>query len=515
MPRNSQRTIGDFPDVSRTLFSSLFSLWYMSKAIIETEGVAITYNEGKSNEFKALRNMSVEIMAREYIIFFGPSGCGKSTLLYSIFGVLPPSMGKVYVKGDSVYDYEPMELVEFQRHTMGIMYQQFNLIASITVLDNVALPLIFAGIPPAKRERRAMELLERFGIAHVAHKRPTDLSGGQQQRVSVARSLVSDPEILIADEPVGNLDSISSKAVMDTLDEINERDRKTILLVTHDAKHLPYAHRVFYLKDGRMDRIVANPEKKQVLKTRPGTSIVTELEQAQRIYPYDSPEMIRVKSLVNYLTQDLSFDQISRLEEILEYSLQGKLSFQTSQELLKKPTSEHGVGLRPELADKIGSRLERVLIQSHDIIRFRKTMEDQKADTDLNQDDIVDRLAVYMVQEFKVELSQEQFKCLRTSVDMRVSGYIDKDEIKRQLELDRTKGGAGLDAYVVDEVSRHLEKLIAQGIAELKVQQKQEHDRLILEAEKSADAERKEQEQKVAEAARRKSLPFWKRFAKH
>lgn len=483
----------------------------MAKSIISTKGVAITYNEGKVNEFKALRNMSVEIMAREYIIFFGPSGCGKSTLLYSIFGVLPPAEGKVYVKGDSIYDYEPMELVNFQRYTMGIMYQQFNLIPSITVLDNVALPLIFAGVPPARRERRAMTLLDRFGIAHIAHKRPTDLSGGQQQRVSVARSLVSDPEILIADEPVGNLDSVSSKAVMDTLDDINERDRKTVLLVTHDAKHLPYAHRVFYLKDGRMDRIVANPEKRQVMKLRPGTSIVTELEQVQRLYPYDPPELIRVKSLINYLTQQLSFDQITSLENILEYALQGKVSFEAARDLLRKPSEEYGVGLRPELAEDIGRKLESLLNESQEVIRFRKSMEEKEA-LDLSQDDIADRLAVFMLQEFKIELSQEQFKSFRTAVDMRVSGYIDKNEFKRQLVLEKEKGGCGLDTYVMHEVTRLFEKLIAQGVAELKVQQKREHDKRILEAEKVADAERAEQGKKVAEAARRAAMPFWKRM---
>jgi putative ABC transport system ATP-binding protein len=277
------------------------------RSIIVTNDVDVTYNPGQSNEFKALVNINIEIAAREYIIFFGPSGCGKSTLLYSIFGVLAPTSGKVVVKGDSIYDYEPMDLVMYQRKTMGIMYQQFNLIPSLTVLDNVQLPLIFAGLSPSVRERRAMDLLERYGIAHVAHKRPALLSGGQQQRVSVARSLVNDPEILIADEPVGNLDAVSAEAVMNTLEEINQRDKKTVLLVTHDAKYLPYAHRVFYLDYGRVDRIVPNPEKRQIIKVRPGETIVTEIEQLARIYPYDSPDQLRVKSLINFLTQNLSF----------------------------------------------------------------------------------------------------------------------------------------------------------------------------------------------------------------
>lgn len=478
----------------------------MAKAIIRTEEVAVTYNLGKSNEFKALRNMSVEIMSREYIIFFGPSGCGKSTLLYSIFGVLPPAAGKVYVKGDSIYDYDPMELVEFQRHTMGIMYQQFNLIPSISVMDNVALPLIFAGMPESRRERKAMQLLDRFGIAHVATKLPTNLSGGQQQRVSVARSLVTDPEILIADEPVGNLDHISAKAVMDTLDQINERDRKTILLVTHDAKHLPYAHRVFYLKEGRMDRIVANPEKKQVLKMKPGSAIVTELEQVQRIYPYDTPEEVRVKSLVNYLTQNMSFDQIVKFEKVIEFYIQGRLSPQAFTDMLKKGQKEGGVGLRPEYAENISDKLQKLMTRAQDIIRFRKEHNERSGSetTDLSNHDTADLLAGHLVLEHGTELTPTQFKNLRDSVDVRVAAFVDKAEFKRQLQLPVDQGGVELDVYQTHDLVRYIEKLIAQGIAEMKVQEKRAHDVKIMKAEEEVEARKEHErlEQMVAEEAK-------------
>jgi len=484
-------------------------IFVMARAIIQTQEVEVTYNPGKSNEFKALRNMNVEIMSREYIIFFGPSGCGKSTLLYSIFGVLPPSDGKVFVKGDRIYNYGPMELVEFQRHTMGIMYQQFNLIPSLTVLDNVALPLIFAGLQKSRRERRAMELLDRFAIAHVANKLPTNLSGGQQQRVSVARSLVTDPEILIADEPVGNLDSISAEAVMNTLDQINEHDRKTILLVTHDAKHLPYAHRVFYLKEGRMDRIVPNPEKKQVMTLRPGTSIITELEQVQRIYPYDSPEAIRVKSIINYITQDMSFEQLVRLEKIAEYVIKGKLDIKVFEELLVKGQKDGGVGLRAEYAREVAKKLERVLVQSQDIVRFRNSVK-QKDATDMNQQDLADRLACHLILEHNIELSPGQFKNLKQSVDVRVSAYIDKAEFKRQLMLQVDQGGVGIDMYVAHDIARHLEKLIAQGVAEVKVQEKREHDVMIMKAEQELAAKKATEE---ANAAKEKK-GFLGRFKK-
>ena len=449
--------------------------------IITTDSVDVTYNAGKSNEFKALANVSIEIAAREYIIFFGPSGCGKSTLLYSIFGVLAPTAGKVVVKGDSIYDFAPMELVMYQRKTMGIMYQQFNLIPSLTVLDNVQLPLIFAGFPPSVRERRAMELLDRYGIAHVAHKQPSLLSGGQQQRVSVARSLVNDPEILIADEPVGNLDAVSAEAVMKTLEEINLRDKKTVLLVTHDAKYLPYAHRVLYLDYGRIDRIVINPEKQQVKKTRPGETIVTEIEQLARIYPYDTPDQLRVKSLVNYLTQNLSFDQIVRLEKMTQLVIEGVLSVEQFRTILSTDYDQGGCGIKPKQAEDTTVRLFQMLEQSRDIVRFRRGQHAPHA-VDMARLDLVKNVHGYMVAEYKVEPDSQHLESLTKIVTNRVYGYITREEFHRQLRMAREDGGGGFDIYMAADLSRYLEKLIAQGVSHFSQHQEAKPDATNLHA---------------------------------
>jgi putative ABC transport system ATP-binding protein len=344
----------------------------MAKPIIFGDRIEITYNLGKENEFRANKGATVEIFDQEYIILFGPSGCGKSTLLYCMFGVLEPSAGKMYVNGESIYDFEPMQMVNFQRKTMGIMYQSFNLIPSITVLDNVALPLIFDGIGPRERNDRAMELCRRFMIDHVANKRPTLLSGGQQQRVSVARSLVNDPQILIADEPVGNLDSITAAQVMDTLAEINDKDKKTVILVTHDAKYLPYAHRIVYMADGKIERIVPNPEKKQILKLAPGTTIVTEIEQIARIYPYDSPNELQVKSVVNYLIEELTFDQITRLQKTTESVISGRMEISNYLRTLMDDYEKGGVGLPVARATEMSQKLSDILIHARDIQRYRR-----------------------------------------------------------------------------------------------------------------------------------------------
>jgi len=435
----------------------------MQRPLIYTKNLDITYNLGKSNEFKALADVNIEIYPREYVILFGPSGSGKSTLLYSIFGVLRPSSGKVFVKGDSIYDYSAQEMVEYQRNRTGIMYQKFNLISSITVLDNVSLPLIFAGISPIERERRASKLLERYGITQVAHKRPTMLSGGQQQRVSVARSLVNNPEILIADEPVGNLDSISAKAVMDTLEEINERDQKTVILVTHDAKHLPYAHRVIYLKDGAVERIVSNPEKKQIKKTKSGETIVTEIEQLARLFPYASIEDLRVKSIVNYCTQDLSFDQLVRLERFTREVIQGNFDRGIFLHTLLEEYDKGGVGADVEFAQKIALKTEQILKRSHEILRYRRSgHETQSVDTSMRG--IVKDITDFLLKENDLEISAIQSRRLEDSVKNRIGGFIEKEEFKEQVRSPVEKGGAGIGHHLTHEVSRYLEKLIAQGV---------------------------------------------------
>jgi putative ABC transport system ATP-binding protein len=435
----------------------------MSKPIIFTDNIDITYNLGKQNEFRANKGTTLEFFSEEYIILFGPSGCGKSTLLYAMFGVLPPSAGKIYVKGESIYDFTPMEMVNFQRKTMGIMYQSFNLINSITVLDNVSLPLIFAGVPSYIREKRAMELLRRFGIDHVANKRPTLLSGGQQQRVSAARSLVNDPEILIADEPVGNLDSISAQAVMDTLETINSHDRKTVLLVTHDAKYLPYAHRVVHLKDGKMVGIVANPEKKQIKKIVPGETIITELEQISRIYPYISPGEVRVKSIVNYLTQGLSFDQLSHLEKIVEEVMEGKISDRMMYDILTADQVEHGLGLKEPLARDITSKMQKIVHQSTDISRLRGMK--QKGMVLSSKDEHIGRIRRYILNEFSLKIADEQSAVLDEAIEQRVLGFIKKEDFKTVLGTPFGEKGVGLDAKTTHMVARYLEKLLAQGVA--------------------------------------------------
>lgn len=434
----------------------------MAKPIIFGDKIEITYNPGKENEFKANKGATIEIFDQEYIILFGPSGCGKSTLLYCMFGVLEPSAGKMYVNGESIYDYEPMQMVNFQRKTMGIMYQQFNLINSISVLDNVALPLIFAGVPAGERLVRGMDLCRRFMIDHVANKRPTLLSGGQQQRVSVARSLVNDPQILIADEPVGNLDSVTAAQVMDTLAEINSKDKKTVILVTHDAKYLPYAHRIVYMSDGKIERIVPNPEKRQILKLAPGTTIVTEIEQISRIYPYDSPEELQVKSIINFLTQDFTFDQVVRLERLTEAVISGKMDGSTYLRFLMAPYEAGGAGVPVSRASVMAQQLTDILEHSRDIARFRRSRAGDV--THVRDLELVNRIAEFVATQIELSLDMTQKENFERAIAQRIGGFIRKDDFKAQLLLPAKDGGVGLNYKLMHETTRLMEKMIALGI---------------------------------------------------
>jgi putative ABC transport system ATP-binding protein len=434
----------------------------MIEPIIKVNNIKIIYNEGKANEYDALRGESLEIYPNEYIILFGPSGCGKSTLLYSLLGILPPTSGEVLVKNENPYKYNVKQMVHFQRSTVGIIYQSFNLIPSLSVLDNVALPLIFAGIPKSERDRRGMQLLKRFGVDQQAHKLSTNLSGGQSQRVAVARSLINDPEILFADEPVGNLDSLSSDQVMGTLEEINMKDKKTVILVTHDAKLLPYAHRVYYLRDGAVEREVINPEKKQIKQTDPGTSVLSEIEKLARIYPYASPQELRVKSVVNFLTQDIGFDQIERLERCVGMFIDGKLNEAGFVNRLTRSMEAGGPEIDKQRADVFAEKIAIILKEAREIRVYRDNFGARVASP--RQADRIAEVRQEVLRECHCSLSAEQIPRMDELIKFRVRGFIQQEDMRRRLEANFEDDGIGLDSDMARNISRYLEKLLGQGM---------------------------------------------------
>jgi len=221
-----------------------------SEEIVRLEGVTKVYRMGKV-EVQALRGVNLSVKRGEFIAILGPSGSGKSTLLNMIGCLDKPTSGKVFIDGKDTSRLNENELAAVRREKIGFVFQQFNLIHTLNALENVALPMLFAGIRRAERMKRARELLEKVGLSHRIYHKPMELSGGEQQRVAIARALANNPEIIVADEPTGNVDTDAGNAIMEIFEQLNE-ERRTIILVTHDFDIAAHAHRKLRMKDGTL-----------------------------------------------------------------------------------------------------------------------------------------------------------------------------------------------------------------------------------------------------------------------
>ena len=212
----------------------------------------------KKVRFRALGGVDLDIRRGEFVAVAGTSGSGKSTLLNLAAGLEKPTAGKVFIREKPIHKMKEDDLVEFRLNHVGFIFQSFNLMDTLTTLENAAFPLMLRGIPPLKREKEAKAVLSALGLArHLAHD-PDELSGGQQQRVSIARAIITKPEILFADEPTGNLDSETAEQIMEILQNIVKENGTTLLMVTHDMEKARYADRIVYIADGEVVKIEEN-----------------------------------------------------------------------------------------------------------------------------------------------------------------------------------------------------------------------------------------------------------------
>jgi len=219
--------------------------------VIEVRGVVQQFNLGKVL-VPALRGVDLDVYAGEFVALVGASGSGKSTLLNIIGGLTPCTAGEVRVQNVLMNNLTENQICLFRRKHIGFIFQSFNLLPNLTALENVEMPLTFAGVAKKERRKRAERMLEIVGLSERMGHKPNELSGGQQQRVSIARALVNNPQIVLADEPTGNLDSATSLEIMELMKDMNEKLNMTFLVVTHDEEVAQYAHRVVHLKDGRV-----------------------------------------------------------------------------------------------------------------------------------------------------------------------------------------------------------------------------------------------------------------------
>ncbi len=229
----------------------------MKKTLIKLENVWKIYKMGDVR-VNALQGMSLDVKEGEFIAIMGPSGSGKSTAVNLVGCLDVPTKGKVLLENHDISKLHESELAQIRGRKIGFIFQQFNLVPTLTAIENVMLPMIFQGVPEPVRLKKAKELLELVELGDRINHRPSELSGGQQQRVAIARSLANDPEVILADEPTGNLDSRTGANVLDFLEKLHKKESKTIIMVTHDQNLAKVAERTEFLKDGKIVKSLNN-----------------------------------------------------------------------------------------------------------------------------------------------------------------------------------------------------------------------------------------------------------------
>ena len=232
--------------------------------VIQVRNLHKVYSIGK-NKVHALNGVSLDIHEGEFCAIVGTSGSGKSTMLNMLAGLEKPTKGQVVINGEHIENMNENQLVKFRRDHVGFIFQSFNLLPTMTAQENVALPLVFRGTDKKERLEKAGNLLDLVGLPEHKKHKPNEMSGGQQQRVGVARALVVDPEIIFADEPTGNLDSHTSKDIMNMMQKVVREQKKTLVMVTHDNHLASFADRIFHIIDGKIVKIEDNRQGEMVL----------------------------------------------------------------------------------------------------------------------------------------------------------------------------------------------------------------------------------------------------------
>jgi len=414
--------------------------------IIKCENLGVAYDLGKTTEVWALRDINLEIYPEEYVIFFGPSGCGKSTLLYTIAGLEFPATGKIIVEGKNLAALLPKELIKFHLSSIGMIFQAYHLIPNLSAKDNILLPQIFSKESPLKREKKVKALMERFGILDFQKRKPSRLSGGQQQRVAIARALINEPSIVLADEPVGNLDSKNAEIVLGLVQELNQKDKKTVIHVTHDPRQLHYANRIFYMKDGKITRQVINPEKSTLVPFE--IKKISELERLAQAYPYLTEPRLRAKMILNHLLLPYGIEIQQKIEEVIEQYLLKKIEERKLLEILDQPPIQLYTQTAQELTKKITALAKEIEIIEEEYPSLTPIEERAMA------------LRGYLLDNYFGQLDFEQIKRLEEGISQRLIGKFDKKKLENFLDLPIKKGGVGLNRRTAKRFAREIELIL-------------------------------------------------------
>ena len=460
--------------------------------IIEAKNLDFVYNKGKDNEYHALINISLDIYPEEFVIVFGPSGCGKSTLLNVFAGLEMPDSGNIFVFNKDLTKMNKKDFAVYHRSEVGMIYQQYNLITSLSVLDNVALPQMFVNVRKGRRNRWSKKLLERFGILQQAKKIPTELSGGQQQRIGIARAIVNNPKIVLADEPVGNLDSVSAENVLDILRELNEVEKKTIIMVTHNPENLYFGDRIIYMKDGIITKEVVNRDKNKKKKktTTEVKSATTEITDLMRAYHGLSPEQINIlilpykaKVFAHHFITSKNMEETKIFEEVIQRRLLGTISQDELFDILNRSALEGGVGFDKRTAEKILRRVNRVIRIAYFVYqegRQRKndSGEHEKISKEEKAGKVTDYLLKTCYNEFYDHLSDHQRELLKNAVSDRLESNMQKSEFFRFLDKPLKKDGIGLNYKTAKAITEELELILILGFGIVKINESDKAENL-------------------------------------
>ncbi len=442
------------------------------KPIIKVKNLAVTYFKGKPNETHSLKNINLEIFPGEFVIFFGPSGCGKSTLLYSISGLETNIDGEIFIDDKNISKLGTKELEHFHQQKIGMIFQAYYLIGSLSVLKNVILPQIASsGISNKERKRKALALLQKFGLHQEVHRFPSELSGGQQQRVAISRALINNPDVLLADEPTGNLDSKSSEDVLNLFSELNEQENKTIILVTHNPSNLDIAHRIFFMKDGEIVSVKRNRElnqnfskKKEIPASQAGVPAhLRDLAVLQKAYAElsaneSSEELTNFKAreLLLEVLAGLTSDELSTIEKHVKKLLISGVD--TKGEIfhyLDQNIKLGGLGFDRRTAHNISEKIKAIVKK----IRFLEKKNKNQDTSWFNNTAL--QLRLYLEKEFKVKLKNEVARrFFHEKIIDRLHDKISSQDLQLLINTPVSKGGAGIHIRKAKKISNRLELLL-------------------------------------------------------
>jgi len=431
------------------------------EVLIKLSNVGLTYNDGKPNAYVALHEINLEIKKNAFVIIFGPSGCGKSSLLNTISGLEVPDKGEVLVAGNNLMNMTRDDHVRFHRDVIGMVFQSYNLITTLSVLDNVAIPQIFTSHKKSEREAKAMQLLDRFGIMPQAHKLPSELSGGQQQRIGIARAIINDQPIMLADEPVGNLDSKSANNVMQILSELNKDENKTIIMVSHNPENIIWGDHIIYMKDGRIVREDIKNSLGETMKIRKDEETeFTKLEAMMKNFEGLSKEQISVlitpmkaEILTRATIVDMDERQLEYLEENIKRRILNTITPEEFFERLDRSDADGGIDMDIRTAHKLAKKVE-------DSIALAHVVNDKEIDDDGYK---ANAILKFLLTQENISVDQNQIEKLKELISHRITMRIDRSVFKELLDKPLKNDGAGFNRKTARKIAKIVDMVLMIG----------------------------------------------------